>query len=273
MQSFDNLRWSWDDRVATVTIDRPPVNAVDQSMYREIAAAFAPDGPLSAAQVVILTGAGRHFCAGNDLVEFGSLTPQNSAGRMAEVRAAFFAIQDFPAPVIGAVGGAALGTGLAIAASCDFVIAAEDARLGTPEVGVGVMGGARHLARLVPDPWVRWMYYTAEAVPARQLLALGSLIAVVPRDHLLDEARRHAQLITRHSAVVVRTAKRALGGIEGLGLAAGYIFEQGLTGELAGEPDSIEARSAAIEHRPAIYPSEAVQHWGAANLPAPPATA
>lgn len=243
--------------MATVTMDRPPVNAVDQEMYRQIAALFSPDGPLAAsAKVVVLTGAGKHFCAGNDLVEFGTLTPDNSDARMAEVRAAFFAIQDCPIPVVAAVQGAALGAGLAIAASCDFVIASEDARFGTPEVGVGVMGGARHLARLLPEPWVRWMYFTAEPLSAAQLHALGAVIAVVPRDEVLSRALEHARLVSRHSAVVLRMAKRALNGIETMDLQPGYIFEQSLTTELSADPDSIEARAATLQRRPAAYPSE-----------------
>jgi enoyl-CoA hydratase len=257
MASYDYLSWSVEDGVTTVTMDRPPVNAVDQQMYRELAAAFAPDGPVArTSKAVVLTSAGRHFCAGNDLGEFATLTPDNAGGRMAEVRGAFFAIQDCPIPVIGAVRGAAFGTGLAIAASCDFVIAAAGARFGTPEVSVGVMGGARHLARLVPEPWVRWMYLTAEPVTAEQLHRLGSLIAVVPDDELLETALTHARLVSRHSGVILRMAKRALNGIEAMNLQTGYVFEQGLTGELSGTPDSAEARAATLERRDPRYPSE-----------------
>lgn len=257
MGSYDYLSWSVEDGITTLTMDRPPVNAVSQDMYRELAAAFAPDGPVAGStKVIVLTGRGRHFCAGNDLGEFASLTPDNAGGRMAEVRAAFFAIQDCPVPVIAAVRGAALGTGLAIAASCDFVIAAEGARFGTPEVSVGVMGGARHLARLVPEPWVRWMYLTAEPLAADQLHRLGSLIDVVPDAELLDAARTHARLVSRHSGVVLRMAKRALDGIETMNLQPGYIFEQGLTAELSGTPDSAEARAATLERRAPRYPSE-----------------
>lgn len=245
------LPWTVENGVATVTMSRPPVNAVSQEMYRDITDLFAAEGPLAAsARAVVLAGEGRHFCAGNDLVEFGTLTPANSDARMAEVRSAFFAIQDCPIPVIGAVQGAALGTGLAIAASCDFVIAADDARFGTPEVSVGVMGGARHLARLVPEPWVRWMYLTAEPLTAAQMQSLGAVVAVVPREELLSAAAEHARLISRHSGVVLRMAKRALNGIEAMDLQPGYTFEQSLTTELSGEPDSVEARAATLERRP-----------------------
>ena len=161
-------------------LSRPPVNAVNQAMYREIKALFNDPGLLDGAKVIVLAGQGRHFCAGNDIGEFATLRPENADERMAEVRAAFFAIQDCPIPVVAAVHGVAVGTGLAIAASCDFIVAADDARFGTPEVSVGVMGGARHLARLVPEPWVRWMYFTAEPVRGDELARLGGAIATAP---------------------------------------------------------------------------------------------
>lgn len=245
------------DVVATVRLARPPVNAVNQAMYRTIESLFKnPERLGHGVKAIILTGEGNHFCAGNDLGEFATLTPENSDERMAEVRAAFFAIQDCPLPVIGAVHGAAAGTGLALAASCDFVVASDDARFSTPEVSVGVMGGAKHLARLVPEPWVRWMYLTAEALTAADMARLGSVIEVVPRDEVMSAAARHAHTVARHSIALLRTAKRSLNTIETMDLQPGYEFEQSLTREISGHPDSIEAVRATLERRPARYPSE-----------------
>jgi enoyl-CoA hydratase len=256
--TYEFLHWSVAGPVATVFMARPPVNSINQQMYREIRALFADIDQLGAAvKAVVLTGEGRHFCAGNDLTEFATLAPDNSDARMADVRAAFFAVQDCPKPVIGAVHGAALGTGLALAASCDFVVAADDARFGTPEVGVGIMGGARHLGRLVPQPWLRWMYLTAEPVSAEQMACLGGVIAVVPREQLLAEAQRHARLITRHSVALLGMAKYSLNAIETMDLQPGYTFEQSLTTRICGHPDSKEAVRATLERRPPSYPSEA----------------
>ena len=257
MPEYSNVRWTVEDAIATVWLARPPVNAVSQAMYREIRDLFADHTQMGGnVKAIVLTGEGRHFCAGNDLDEFASLTPENSAERMAEVRAAFFAIQDCPVPVIGAVHGAALGTGLAILASCDFVIAADDARIGTPEVSVGVMGGARHLARLLPQSWVRWMYLTAEPLSGTKIASLGGAVEAVPRETVLDRAREHARLVSRHSAAILKIAKRSLNTIESMDLQPGYIFEQGLTGEISGHPDSREAVLATLEQRLPVYPSE-----------------
>lgn len=251
---FAHLDLEIGDAIATVWLARPPVNSVSQAMYRELEALFSqPERYLPGAKAIVLAGRGRHFCAGNDLHEFATLSPENSDERMAEVRAAFFAIQDCPTAVVGAVRGAAVGTGLAIAASCDFVVAAEDARFGTPEIGVGIMGGARHLARLVPEPIVRWMYLTGEPVDVHRLVALGSVVATTSPDDVVALARAHAARIVRHSTAAIRMAKRSLNAIEVMDLQPGYTFEQGLTRELSGHPDSLEARRATLERRPANY--------------------
>jgi enoyl-CoA hydratase len=254
MSGYEFLRWETDGPVATVFLARPPVNAVDQAMYKEIRRLFSDVSQLGEEiSVVIVAGDGRHFCAGNDLNEFLSMTPENAPERMRVVREAFFAIRDCPLPVIGAVHGTAVGTGLAIAASCDFVVAAQGARIGVTEIQVGVMGAAKHLARLVPEPVMRWMFLSGEPVPAEELVQYGAVLAVVPPDELLDEARRRAHTIARHSPVAIRFAKRSLNAIEFLDTKTGYELEQGLSGELSAYDDSHEAQRAVLERREPQY--------------------
>ena len=258
--TFEHLRCAVQGGVGVVTLHRPPVNAVHQPMYRELQEAFGrPQEALPGARTIVLTGEGRHFCGGNDLHEFETLTPESSPARMLEVRKAFFAIQDCPLPVIGAVRGVALGTGLAIAASCDLVVAARGAQLGLPELAVGVMGGARHLGRLVPQPIVRWMFLSADPVPVERLAQLGAVLEVVEPDELLDAARRRAERIARHSPVALRCAKRALNAIETMDLQPGYAYEQSLTTELSGHPDAKEAVRAFFERRDPVYVGDAAQ--------------
>jgi enoyl-CoA hydratase len=254
MRDYNYLRCEVDGPIATVWLNRPPVNAVNQEMYREVRHMFSDVAALGpGVRVIVLTGAGRHFCAGNDLTEFESMTPENASARMQEVREAFWAIHDCPLPVVGAVHGTAVGTGLALAASCDFVVAAEGAMLGAPEIGVGVMGAAKHLSRLVPQPQVRWMFLSGEPVAVEDLVRLGALVAVVSPDELLADARARANAIARHSPVAIRFAKQALNRIEFMDLKSGYEVEQGLTGELSGYPDSKEARLALLDRRMPQY--------------------
>lgn len=252
--TLNDLSYSLDaDGVATVLLNRPPANAVDRDMYMEIADLFSAPDRMGDVKAIVLGAEGRFFCAGNDLDEFATMTPGNGTERMWRVREAFFAIQDCPVPVIGAVHGAALGTGLAIAASCDFVIASPDAKFGLPELTVGVMGGAAHLARLAAQPVVRRMYFTGEAIEARQLAAWGGAIFLHDGGGLIDEAKRLARRAASFSPTAVRLAKQILNRIETMDLQPGYAFEQGYTVRMSGHPDSREALRAFAEKRPAEY--------------------
>jgi enoyl-CoA hydratase/carnithine racemase len=136
---------------------------------------------------------------------------------------------------------------------CDFIVAAEDALFGTPQVGVGVMGVARHLSRLIPQGHTRMLYYTAEPIGARQMHALGAVVEVVGREELSVVAHRYARNIARHSPVVLRSAKQALNTVEDMNLAHGYEYEQGLTVALADHPHSREARRATLARRSPDY--------------------
>ena len=237
-----------------VTLDRPPVNAVDMAMYAEIRDTFnAVREAFAAGRVVVLEGAGRHFCAGNDLGDFETMTSANAPQRMQGVREAFWAIHDCPLPVVAAVHGSALGTGLAIAASADLIVAAEDAQFGLPELSVGVMGGARHLARLVPQQLVRKMFLTADSVSGAELARVGGVVEAVPRDQLGAAARALALRIAQHSPSAARVGKRALNQIEAMDLKSGYEAEQGYTGDIADHPDAKEALAAFREKRAPRY--------------------
>jgi len=243
-----------------IIMDRPPANGVDRDMYIELHAAFsAPDKILPGVRAIILSGAGKHFCAGNDLDEFATMTPDNGTERMWRVREAFFAIQDCPVPVIGAVHGAALGTGLAIAASCDFVVAARDARFGLPELTVGVFGGARHLARVAPEPLVRRMFFTGEHLSAADFAQAGACIILSKEGDLIADAQRYATRIAGYSPTAVRLGKQVLNRVEDMDLKTGYAFEQGFTVKASGHPDSKEALVAFRERRDPEYAPRSAQ--------------
>lgn len=243
-----------DDGVATVTMDRPPVNAVDLVMYRELRDLFVDiDQVGPRVRAVVLTGEGRHFCAGNDLDDFATMDRDNVRERMFHVREAFFALQECAVPVVGAVAGAALGTGLVLAASCDFVVAADDASFGLPELSVGVHGGARHLARLVGQPVVRWMFFTGQRLSGAEMQALGAVIAVVPRDEVVSAAQAEARRVAAYSPTAVRLGKRALDDIEFVDIRRGYEHEQAMTARMMDHPDSKVALEASRTGETPVY--------------------
>jgi len=235
---FAFLSWSTENRIATVVLSRPPVNALSQRAYREIHRLFSrTDRFLPDASVIVLVADGAHFCAGNELTEVSTLTSQNARERLFHARESFYAVQDCVLPTVVAIQGACIGSGVAIASSCDVMIAANDARIGMTEIKVGVMGGARHLARLLPQHIARYMFLTGELLPASEVARLGGLLETVPAGQLRERAREIAALIARHDLTVLKTAKQAINEVEELGLRAGYEREQQYTLAISDLPE------------------------------------
>src|SRR4029077_8658819 len=150
------------DHVAIATMANPPVNALSRQLQDEMALGFDLMSEDDAVRVVVLTGQGQHFCAGADLKARtgGAPPPGGQRGHLRSARECFHALVECRKPVIAAINGAALGAGLAIAASCDILLASEHASLGMPEIDVGLMGGGRHAMRLFPHSRVRRMAVT-----------------------------------------------------------------------------------------------------------------
>jgi enoyl-CoA hydratase len=258
MPSYKYLRTDLDaDGILTVMLDRAPANAVDRDMYIEIADLFNHvDRVGEGVRVIVFGGIGKHFCAGNDLEEFANMTPENGTERMWRVREAFYAVSGCAVPVIGAIHGATLGTGISLAGSCDFVVADPDASFGLPELTVGVMGGARHFARFAPFPLVRRMYFTGKPMSARELEAAGAFLILSEPGKHVEEAKKLAARVAGYSPTAVRASKRILDRIEWMDLETGYKFEQAGTVRMSGHPDSKEALAAFREKRAPNYRKE-----------------
>lgn len=243
------------DHVATVTLDRPPVNAVDQSVFEEIAEVFETVADDRDVRVAIFTAAGeRAFMGGADLKSGGRPEPDEVPPRSLvdpgyAARRAMWAILDCPVPVIAAVNGHALGAGVAFVAVCDIILAAEGARFGTPEINVGLLGASSHLSTLVPRHKARELFFTGEQIAAEELHRLGSVREVVPRDELLARARELAGVLAEKSPIAMRLAKESMNRTEDLPLKEAYRLEQDYTNRLLRFDDSAEARAAFREKR------------------------
>jgi enoyl-CoA hydratase len=236
--------------VLLATIDNPPDNVMTSALYRRLAELFGGIAADGKTRCVVLTAAGsRAFVAGSDVNEFKAMTPGSVLPRARTVRGAFRAVHDCVVPVIAAINGAALGAGMAIAAACDVVVAAENASFGLPEINVGVLGGAQHLSRMVSPMRMRWMSLSGTRISAAELQAAGGVERVVPADRLLAEALAMADIIAGKSPPAIRIQKELLNMIETLGVEEGYHIEQFGTALLSSLPESKEAASAFLEKR------------------------
>jgi enoyl-CoA hydratase/carnithine racemase len=242
------------DHIAVVTMDHPPVNAQNAEFNVEMAWTFDMLSDRRDVRAVVLTGAGKVFSAGADLK---ARPDKSKAGERWQhnrrARESYHAVRECTKPVIAAINGAALGAGLAVAASCDILLAAEEATLGLPEIDVGLLGGGKHTQRLFGHSRLRRMMLTGYRVPGAELYRLGVVECCVPRAQLMDEAMKIAREIAGKSPAAIRLAKRTLNTIEDMTLRDGYRYEQNMTTELGDHPDSAEAQAAFREKRKAVY--------------------
>lgn len=253
--TLENVRIDIDGHVAVVTLDRAPVNAQTPLFQEEIAFAFDHLSDVDEVRAVVLTGAGRAFCAGVDIKQRAGKewAPAERRNTLRSARESYHSIVECSKPVIGAINGAALGAGLALVASCDILIASEEASVGLPEVTVGLMGGARHAMQLFGRTWVRHMMLTGERVDAAELYRLGIVQKCVPAADLMPTALATARRIAAYSPLATRLAKQSLNAIEQMSLRDGYRYEQDMTLQLGKSEDSREAMLAFKEKRAPVF--------------------
>src|SRR5262247_2645357 len=199
----------------TVTLNRPPVNALTLALYERIAETFEAIGTRTDVHCAILTGAGtRAFCAGLDLKEFLAATPEQDPERARIVRRTFSAVRHCAIPVLAAVNGPALGAGCVLASVCDICIAASTATFGLPEINVGRCGGGAHVGRYVPQGMLRKMFFTGVPISAEEAYRVNFADMIVPAERLMESARELAGTISQKAPLGLRLGKKALNEIE-----------------------------------------------------------
>ncbi len=254
-ESLETLRLEVADFVATVTVDRPPVNALNAAFRAEVVDVFDALHDRADVRAVVLTGAGRTFSAGADLKERPNIAGVAGAypRHNRNVRAAFEAIMACGKPVVAAVNGAAIGAGCALALSCDIILVAEESYMSMTEVDVGLAGGVRHVLRHFGQSDARLMIYTARRIAGPDLLRMNVASACLPRDALLAAAQEIGREIAGKVPLAVQAAKRSFQVTEYMPLHEGYSFEQSQTVALASTEDTQEAWRAFAEKRKPVF--------------------
>lgn len=255
MDDLTQLKVSIAGYVATLTMDSPPVNALTRVLNDELTLALDRISEMDEVRVVILTGAGKVFCAGADLKGRSENIkgPGDMMAHSRRTRECFHAIRECAKPVIAAINGAALGSGLAMAASSDILITSEKGSLGMPEVDVGLLGGCRHAMRLFSHSRLRRMALTGYRVPGAELLRLGIVEACTTPEELMPAALELATTIASKSPISTRMIKHTLNTIEDMSLRDGYRYEQDMTAQIGKTDDAKEAQLAFKEKRPAVF--------------------
>ncbi|HSZ42322.1 MAG TPA: enoyl-CoA hydratase/isomerase family protein [Trebonia sp.] len=231
------------DAVAVVTIDRPPVNALDDATVTELAAVVSALVGDQGVRCVVFQGAGRMFSAGADI---GTLRdsladpggPDAAARHVTRIQDLFAAVADLPVPTVAAVHRAAAGGGLELALACDLRIAGATARLGLPELGIGLIpagGGTQRATRLLGPAQAARLVFEGELLDAAEALRIGLVQYVVPDADVPAEALRLAQRIAGRSRAALAAAKRCLSAPD---MAHGFAAELSAARELLATPET-----------------------------------
>ena len=261
MRQFDTLRHEFNDHVLTLWLDRPPANALNDTLMAELTEFFQTVADDEAdIRVIVLAGKNKHFCAGGDLKpdpvhnKTASASPEDRYELGLLHREWIMSVYQCQIPIVAAIHGACVGGGASMASLCDFIVAAEGAYLGMPEINVGRgPGGSGAIRRIIPMPIARWMVYTGETIGVERLAEFGSVLAVVPRSMLMARAQETAALLARQSPRVLRLAKEAFNYVEHVSFPAAYTLEGGLKGLISDHPDGREALAAFKEKRAPVY--------------------
>jgi enoyl-CoA hydratase len=257
--SYSNIKVEEKSPLVTITINRPSkLNALNSETIKELAMAFKTLEGDKEIKVIILTGSGeKAFVAGADISEFANFS-EKEGGKLAAKgqKLLFDLIENLSTPVIAAINGFALGGGLELAMSCHFRVASDNARMGLPEVSLGVIpgyGGTQRLPQLIGKGRAMEMIMTAGMINGEQALNYGLVNYVVPQEELLDLCEKLASKIANNSSVAIGHAIKAINS----GFkhdSNGYATEIKAFGECFGTADFEEGTTAFLEKRKANFP-------------------
>ncbi|MBI3598611.1 MAG: enoyl-CoA hydratase/isomerase family protein [Nitrospirae bacterium] len=242
-----------DGNVATITINNPPRNIITLPLMDELEATIDALSENLAIKAVVLTGDGSVFIAGADVREILAIPNAREGEKLSKRGHAMFnKIEWMRKPVVAAINGFCLGGGLELALACHIRIAGDRARLGLPEIGLGIMpgfGGTQRLPRLVGMAKAMELILTGDMVSAEEAKAIGLVNRVVPETEVLKEAQGLAKKIAAKGRMAIAAAMKAISEESGQNLSAGLSLEAEIFGTLCETADMKEGLSAFVEKR------------------------
>jgi len=256
--TWNNILLENDGPLAILTINRPKqLNALNEETLQELDQAVEQLGNDSAVRVVIITGAGdKAFVAGADIAYMQKLTPVEAKEFSRLGQKTFSRIENLSKPVIAAVNGFALGGGCELAMACDIRVASENAKLGQPEVNLGLIagfGGTQRLSRLVNPGLAKEILFTADVYDAATAQRIGLVNHVVPAGELLEFCKKMAGRIAARGPLAVSMTKEAINGGLEMDLEKAFTYEADLFGLVFSTKDRDEGIAAFLEKRKADF--------------------
>jgi len=256
-----NLLIEKNQGIALVKINRPQaLNALNPEVLGELQCLFTGLSSDAAVRVIILTGSGeKAFVAGADITAMKTMGALEAKKFCDLGHETMQLIENCPKPVIAAVNGFALGGGLELALACDFIYAAENAKLGLPEVNLGIFpgfGGTQRLSRLIGKNKAKELIFSARMLSAQEALSWGIVNKVVAAPELLAETRKVAETLLTKGPLAIRLAKQAINEGADLDIQSGLNLERGIFPMIFATADQKEGVTAFLEKRAANFKGE-----------------
>lgn len=252
-ENVEYLKWSTEDRIATITIARPPANALASGLLKEISAVLDEIEGNEEVRVILIHGEGRFFSAGADIKEFTTIKTGEDFGKLAEYGQDLFErMEYFSKPIIAAIHGAALGGGLELAMACHFRLVAENAKLGLPELQLGLVpgfAGSQRLPRYVGVARAAEMLFTSDPITGVEAVQYGLANHAYPEEELLENAYKLAGKIAKKSPVSIGAAIKLLNYTKHEAFYKGVKDEAKLFGDVFLSEDGQEGIKAFLEKR------------------------
>ena len=242
-----------ENKVAHITLNRPPANAVASDVLRELSEAFTQIEEDPNTKVILISGEGRFFSAGADIKEFTTVSTEEGFADLGSYGQQLFdKMEAFSKPIVAAIHGAALGGGLELAMACHIRFVTADAKLGLPELQLGLVpgfAGTQRLPALVGKAKAAEMLLTSEPISGREAVELGLANQVVSEEELLPKAKEFAEKIAKKSAVAVSYALKLLTYSKTEKFDEGVLKEREFFGKAFASEDGQEGIQAFIEKR------------------------
>jgi enoyl-CoA hydratase len=261
-ENFEFIKTKKDETVFIITLDNPPVNALNLQLLTEISSAVRLGNSDQSARGIVITGAGNNaFCAGADLKMMQSFNPEDAARIVETGQRTFFDVQDSEKPVLAAVNGLALGGGNELAMACDIRYASDRARFGQPEVTLGLIpawGGTQRMSRLVGEGKAKELIFSGQIINAQEALRIGLVNKIVPDGEELRAATDYVRMLAaKTSSLAVSKAKYAINkGLQIPSLKDAVGLELRASQDLAKSDDLKEGVQAFLEKRPPKFPGK-----------------
>lgn len=246
---YDFVDLSVKDRICTITINKPPVNALNGQTYGELTDAFTSINFREDISVVILCSKGKGFVAGNDINDIKTMTKSSHHHYQDVLCGCALSIMKCRYPVIGAVQGYALGAGLVLASACDIVVASKNAYFGLPEVTLSIVSGSSFLSLMVPDKMVRYMAITGTSITAGEMYKLGGICKVVENDNLMASVMELAEKMALNPPTAMQFSKEAINMNRNAQIERKFLTETLYTDRMLDTPEKIECTNAFFEKR------------------------